>query len=52
MLSYQETIDRLSELKVKMDAGTGNRSKLATEFMRLKRNLTKYPEHKEKKGSK
>ena len=51
-LDYQQTLQRLQELKVMLDSGTGNRSAVSQEFMRLKRGLPRFKEHKEAKGIK
>ena len=46
--SYEEVLKKIGMVQTILNAGTGDRLKLSQELMRLKRNLSKYPEHKER----
>lgn len=50
--SYKESLAKIEGLKIKLSGPGEDRLKLSQELMRLKRNLSKYPEHKEKVNKK
>lgn len=50
-MTYQETLDRLESLRVQLDTNSSRPAGLASEFMKLKRTLSRFPEHKTKKAS-
>lgn len=49
MIPYEEALEKIQDLKARIYSNTGSRSDNTKELLRLKRNLSRYPEHKKKK---
>lgn len=48
-MTYKETLEKLEGLRAQLDSNSSRPSNLVSEFMRLKRTLSRFPEHKAKK---
>jgi hypothetical protein len=51
-MTYQDTLAHIEALVAALNSGAGNRLAKSQELMRLKRSLSKFPEHKEIKKAK
>lgn len=50
LLDYVQTLQKIRDLKAKIESNTGRRADNIKELMRLKRTLCRFPEHKKTKA--